>query len=114
MRLLTVPDITTYRYSGAIELGEHRVARSMTRAIEQDLACIRRGEKGVQDPAEPARTGRSRRDFAVLTMKAARPSFRKASSFLHMDITVSVTEDAPKSARVLQPMGKGVSDATNL
>jgi transglutaminase-like putative cysteine protease len=38
----------------------------------------------------------------------------KASAFLDMDITVSVTEDAPDSGAVLEPVGKGISDATNI
>jgi transglutaminase-like putative cysteine protease len=38
----------------------------------------------------------------------------KASSFLGMDVSVSVTEDAPEIYQAREPMGKGISDATNI
>jgi transglutaminase-like putative cysteine protease len=38
----------------------------------------------------------------------------KASSFLGMDVTVSVTEEAPEGGLGREPVGKGASDATNI
>jgi transglutaminase-like putative cysteine protease len=38
----------------------------------------------------------------------------KASSFLGMDVSVSVTEEAPKGDEGREPVGKGISDATNI
>jgi len=160
----------------------------MTLAIKQDFAYTRRTQKGVQNPTETLQTRRgSCRDFAVLTMEAARslglaarfvsgyifipgtgnedvtgggathawmqvylpgagwidfdPTnsivgnrnlirvamawdhphvlplwgtfIGKASSFLGMDVSVSVTEESRERERDSHPMGKGVSGATN-
>jgi transglutaminase-like putative cysteine protease len=38
----------------------------------------------------------------------------KASSFLAMDVTVSVTEQAPQGEPDAEPEGKGITDATNV
>jgi transglutaminase-like putative cysteine protease len=38
----------------------------------------------------------------------------KAASFLGMDVTVSVTEDAPQSGGGREPPGQGISDATHI
>jgi transglutaminase-like putative cysteine protease len=38
----------------------------------------------------------------------------KASSFLGMDVTVSVTEQVPEGGLDREPVGKGISDATNI
>jgi len=38
----------------------------------------------------------------------------KASSFLGMDVSVSVTEDAPELYQAREPVGKGISNATNI
>ena len=38
----------------------------------------------------------------------------KASSFLGMDVSVSVTEEAPENDKGWEPVGKGISDATNI
>ena len=37
----------------------------------------------------------------------------KASSFLGMDVSVSVTEETPRRVKA-EPVGKGISDATNI
>src|ERR1700722_15528535 len=38
----------------------------------------------------------------------------KASSFLAMDVSVSVIEETPENDRGREPVGKGISDATNI
>ena len=161
----------------------------MTLAIKQDFAYTRRTQKGVQNPTETLQTRRgSCRDFAVLTMEAARSlglaarfvsgyifipgtsvevvtgggathawmqvylpgagwidfdptnsiignrnlirvamawdhshvlplwgTFTgKASSFLGMDVSVSVTEETAPADQDTEPLGKGISGATNL
>jgi transglutaminase-like putative cysteine protease len=165
--------------------GTMNLLRDMTLAIKQDFVYTRRSEKGVQNPTETLRKRRgSCRDFAVLTMEAARslglaarfvsgyifvpgaddtdatgggathawmqvylpgagwidfdPTnsivgnrnlirvavawdhthllplwgtyVGRATAFLGMDVTVSVTEEGPDE----EPAGKGISDATHI
>jgi transglutaminase-like putative cysteine protease len=67
--------------------------RRMTLAIKQDFAYTRRTQKGVQNPTETLETRRgSCRDFAVLTMEAAR-SLGLAARFVSGYIFVPGTDD---------------------
>ncbi len=73
--------------------GTMDLLRRMTFAIKKDFAYVRRTQKGVQNPTETLQTRRgSCRDFAVLTMEAAR-SLGLAARFVSGYIFVPGTSE---------------------